>query len=482
MLEDDQNYSEDDELINEIRRMLQPVRDICNSYAEAGARSKHDVQIRLFQYAYRLLNPQHSSEASSSRDRLQTLLRQQIQGLAKSDQAPMDVVNFNVACLCVTLAIWLREKKCAPNTLAVYCSRLSAIATACISCPLHEIDLDWAEELMPFTYSDGTRNIIRIVWKKLARTFREDLGVDVPLIDWRALRLNWRLREMPLIGQRNVEKLLDYLAVQQEAAAYHAVLLAYFWGLRISEVVKLTLGDVVLNSSQPYLYIQRSKRGRSRLVYTHHVPDSVLHSLLDHWRQQGQSTRNQSARFVVDQNGQPLDADTLSAAIINALARLGIRTNAHNIVFHTLRHDYANRLFVLGVDVREIAKSMGHRSPDTTIRNYFHCFAWEHKRILMEADAEQYVSQSIAALYLDVDRRHVKNLLSEIEIPNATIKHSALFDKPMRGKESRYVSHSALVELIRKRMMAGCCSSKPHNSLHAHARSGQTLIRDSGQA
>lgn len=97
---------------------------------------------------------------------------------------------------------------------------------------------------------------------------------------------------------------------------------------------------------------------------------------------------------------------------------------------------------------------MGHRSADTTIRNYLHCFAWKQKEILTRANAQhsQYLSQSAASGYLDVNRRHIKNLLSEIDRPGATIKHNALFTKPMRGKEAVYLSHSSLVEVIRKRM------------------------------
>lgn len=455
MLDRNHDHHEDDGVALEtIKDLLQPIREICNSYTQPGAKNKHDVQRRLLQYACQVLDPQQTVEMPPEKKRLQKLLCRQIQTRSQSDlSSEAAVVTFNIACQCMTLALWLQEKKCAPNTLLVYCSRLSVFVMACITCPLHEIDLDWAEDLMPLTYSDSTRNSIRIIWRKLHRTLH-DIGLAVPAIDWRTLRLSWRLREVSLIGQKNIERLLAYLTAQSETASYYAVLLAYFWGLRLSEVVKLTLGDVVLGSSQPFLYVQKSKRGRSRIIYTHYVPDSVCQCLLHHWKQRIQTTDNRSTRFLVDHNGQALDADALSASIIEALLKLGIRTNRHVMVFHTLRHDFANRLFVLNVDVREIAKSMGHRSADTTIRNYLHCFAWKQKEILAKANAldSQYLSQAAAARYLDVDRRHVKNLLSEIDRPGATIKHNALFTKPMRGKEAVYLSHSSLVEMIRKRM------------------------------
>jgi len=48
--------------------------------------------------------------------------------------------------------------------------------------------------------------------------------------------------------------------------AFLAILLAFFWGLRLSEIVYLRIGDLVLYSQWAYIHIRWAKGNKKRNV------------------------------------------------------------------------------------------------------------------------------------------------------------------------------------------------------------------------
>ncbi len=183
------------------------------------------------------------------------------------------------------------------------------------------------------------------------------------------------LEELDRRARNSVEQeQADRAAKYQNART--AALLAFFFGLRVSETVRLTLSDMVLGSTDPYLWIRRSKRGRSRRVYAQHVPPWVLEELKRVRNSRFNESNDPSVPLLVGTGEPTQDAKEISRIVIETIEELGLRGDGdvQPVTFHTLRHEYANRLLVLGVPLLEIAKSMGHASSLTTVGSYLHAF------------------------------------------------------------------------------------------------------------
>lgn len=209
-----------------------------------------------------------------------------------------------------------------------------------------------------------------------------------------------------LIGLDDVARLLAYLVARQEEAlvegeeanahlahsAFHAVLLACFFGLRRGEVCRLRLGDIVLDAHSSYLRIWRSKRGRSRVVWARHVPPAVLDRLRVEWQGWWEATGGDpAAPFLEYDVDEKAFAEMLGRTVNTAIRALRLEENpdALPVTLHTLRHVYANRLLVLGVPLIEIARGLGHADTDTTTGSYLHAFDYLQEERLREVLAVQ---------------------------------------------------------------------------------------------
>jgi len=66
--------------------------------------------------------------------------------------------------------------------------------------------------------------------------------------------------------------------------------------------------------------------------------------------------------FVFTYKGKPLKS--IRTAFENARNRAGIKT----LVFHTLRHTFATRLVLAGIDLATVSKLLGHSTIQMTMR------------------------------------------------------------------------------------------------------------------
>ena len=110
------------------------------------------------------------------------------------------------------------------------------------------------------------------------------------------------------------------------------------------------------------------------MVYARHIPKEILDELKQERGRRYALTKDLTAPFLANQQGENADPKRISEIVVETLEELGLRGNADAtaVVFHTLRHEYANRLMLLGVPLLDIANSMGHASPDTTTGSYLH--------------------------------------------------------------------------------------------------------------
>ncbi len=128
--------------------------------------------------------------------------------------------------------------------------------------------------------------------------------------------------------------------------------LALNTGIRLGEMYSLTWENV--NTPRKVLTIPRSKNGEIRHVPLNRAALSALALL----RKRGNGT----GPVVTDLKGKPLVSPRFwfEPAIPKAKIR--------NFTWHCLRHTFASRLVMAGVDLRTIQELMGHKSIQMTVR------------------------------------------------------------------------------------------------------------------
>jgi site-specific recombinase XerD len=130
---------------------------------------------------------------------------------------------------------------------------------------------------------------------------------------------------------------------------------AYAAGLRVSEVVRLQVGDV--DSSRMTLHVRAAKGRKDRIVPLSAV---LLGLLRRYWREY-----RPSAWLFPGSPGRHLSASSVQRACKRAVGASGISKKAS---MHTLRHSYATHLLEHGTDLATLQKLLGHNQLSTTLR------------------------------------------------------------------------------------------------------------------
>jgi integrase/recombinase XerD len=131
---------------------------------------------------------------------------------------------------------------------------------------------------------------------------------------------------------------------------------AYACGLRVSEVVRLQVGDI--DSQRMLLHVRGAKGRKDRLVPLSAV---LLQRLRDYWRQ----FRPSPWLFPGQKPGRPLSIGQVQRVCHRAVRACGITKKAS---MHTLRHSYATHLLEGGADLASLQKLLGHSQLSTTVR------------------------------------------------------------------------------------------------------------------
>lgn len=144
--------------------------------------------------------------------------------------------------------------------------------------------------------------------------------------------------------------------LQATTNSKHGLLLkmTYGMGLRVSELIALTLQNI--NTSRMQVLIASSKGKKDRYVP---LPESILPELKAYYHQY----KPQKYLFEGQYGGQ-YSIRSAQAVFKNALKKAGIK---RKIAIHGLRHSYATHLLEYGVDTTFIQKLLGHKDISTTL-------------------------------------------------------------------------------------------------------------------
>ena len=138
-----------------------------------------------------------------------------------------------------------------------------------------------------------------------------------------------------------------------------ALLLFATYGLRVSEVARLTLDD--LDWEQETIRVRRSKRhGVQMYPLTKEVGGALLR-YITHVRPRGRSRQVFLTSLAPH---RPISCGGLWSVASHALLASGVRTRHHGP--HTLRHACATRLLSEGWSLKDIGDHLGHRSAGAT--------------------------------------------------------------------------------------------------------------------
>ncbi len=436
---------EQDELaptILRLHRALQPLFGERNHARKKTAQQLEDLaEVLLKEIAF---------EGETIRDKIANGYAQR---LVHDSGTRRELAHFNVACLALWLAELCRHSKRDAKTIAARRSDALQILRLFPERGLNELDAEDGYELVGMDRAESSRRRLVGTWHQLHSFLQQQLGLPVVDVDWREFAIARTQDQVNLIGQTGFEKLQTALCERERNAqmggkfaeatdyrnAYLAANLAFYFGARLKETVHLTLGDLVIRSQQPYICIWRSKRAKSRIVYAQHVPNELLDELKQERGRRYALTKDLAAPFLVNARGENADPKHISEIVVETLEELGLRgnTDATAVVFHTLRHEYANRLMLLGVPLLDIANSMGHASPDTTTGSYLHCLDFLQREQLENCFRanESHVGLSHQGLggQLGIGRTAVVALLGRYEKTTGTcVKY---FERSERGED-----------------------------------------------
>lgn len=160
-----------------------------------------------------------------------------------------------------------------------------------------------------------------------------------------------RAKVLPqVLSKEEVKAILDHT----NNLKHRAVLsLMYAQGLRIGEVLALTIHDV--NSQLMILHIRKGKGCKDRNVP---LSQQILYLLRDYYK----AYRPKYYLFEGRDGGQ-YSRNSVRQVLNRSCRSAGIR---RHVKTHTLRHSYATHLLEAGTDIRFIKTLLGHNNIKTT--------------------------------------------------------------------------------------------------------------------
>ena len=132
------------------------------------------------------------------------------------------------------------------------------------------------------------------------------------------------------------------------------IMTGYAAGLRVSEIVRLTIGDI--DSKRMTIHIRGAKGKKDRIVP---LSKKLLETLRNYYRQY------RPINYLFEgQYGGAYSTRSAQSILMEAKQKAGIHKKGS---IHSLRHSYATHLMESGTDIRIIQELLGHNTIKTTM-------------------------------------------------------------------------------------------------------------------
>jgi len=132
-----------------------------------------------------------------------------------------------------------------------------------------------------------------------------------------------------------------------------AILLALHTGMRLGKVLNLSWPDI--NLREGFITVIKAKGGKMRSIPINQV---LREALCEFRKTKGKG----KYLFFNDRTGKPIQ--DIKTGFVKAVRRAGIP----HCCFHDLRHTFATRLVMAGVDLPTVSELLGHSSIEMTMR------------------------------------------------------------------------------------------------------------------
>ena len=225
--------------------------------------------------------------------------------------------------------------------------------------------------------SNSVNGIISVIQSSLQTAYR--LGYTKGYIGDKIIRPKTTERRIECFTAAEQKK-IEETVLSGEKQKLLGIVICLYTGLRISELLALTWGDV--NFTEREISVSKScYHGKcGRVTYGTKTANSVrtiplskpLIKILHEMKSGSES------EYVVSSNGKPVETRTYQKNFESLLKKLQIGHRG----FHALRHTFATRALECGMDVKTLSEVMGHKNSSVTLNRYAHCLS-EHKRAMM---------------------------------------------------------------------------------------------------
>ena len=377
----------------------------CNKRSEERQRRKETIE-RLDRYIPRL-------EKEIGINWKSDLSKQVASTTSWSD---WQIQGVNLLCM----AYWIREeiKRRPPNTIEAELNALASLLREDPSLLLPKVDENGlADCVNGMDVVESTRLAYMAHYRKFFNYLCEEHFPKMHEIRRFDVGNTHVSREIRLLMQSDFEDILRGMSPDDEVLIA-AVLMSYFFGLRIHEVCSIKLGDVCLEGT-PTVYVAEGKGGKQRVITSREVPSHILDYLRKYKRDRLHSKTGdcKQAPFLCEAGNTTTEA-ALRYRWQAAVDRTSLREEDRVAFrsFHALRHACANRWMAIGVDPIDIANRLGHESLETTYREYVHCFHFLQKEIIDrqdEVDPELLLESRAAAGFFGLSQRRFQQLYRE---------------------------------------------------------------------
>ncbi|MBU0999040.1 tyrosine-type recombinase/integrase [Patescibacteria group bacterium] len=215
---------------------------------------------------------------------------------------------------------------------------------------LENLDIENIKDFLLFCENKSVSAQTRNLFLNAIKFYYRNVVKVASKIDIRSAK---KKKNLPVVLSRNeIEKILETAKNTK-----HRLLLslAYGAGLRVSEIVNLTVKD--LQIEELTLHIKQAKGQKDRITV---FPEKLKIRLELLTR-----SKSKNAYVFESERGGKLTARTAQKVFEKALHLSGIKKNA---TFHSLRHSFATHLLENGVDIRYVQELLGHQNIRTTQR------------------------------------------------------------------------------------------------------------------
>ena len=135
--------------------------------------------------------------------------------------------------------------------------------------------------------------------------------------------------------------------------------LMYATGVRVSELVNITLEDIDFQNKQINIC---GKGSYERVVYYNTETDKAINKYINKLRKELLKGK-ENKYLILNKDGEKITTRGIAKIIDNLINKVSIKTKVSP---HTLRHTFATHLLDNGCDLRSVQELLGHKNINTT--------------------------------------------------------------------------------------------------------------------